>query len=197
VRELSLHIMDVAENGVAAGATLIDIAVAEGRKGNRLEITIKDNGRGIPAPLLEQVLNPFYTTRTTRRVGLGLSLFREASRRCEGDFHIKSREGEGTEVYASFKRDHIDLAPFGDIAGSLTSLIMGNPDVDFVYRHKVDGELFRLDTREVKQELEDVSIQHPDVIRYLADLIRESVAELQSPKVPTSSSREKEKEREE
>lgn len=192
MRELSLHIMDVVENGVAAGATLIDIAVAEDRKENRLKITIKDNGRGIPAHLLEQVLNPFYTTRTTRRVGLGLSLFREASRRCEGDFHIKSREGEGTEVYASFKRDHIDLAPFGDIAGSLTSLIMGNPGVDFVYRHELDGGLFWLDTRELKQELEDVSIQHPDVIRYLANLIRESVAELRGPKAPSSSSGERE-----
>jgi anti-sigma regulatory factor (Ser/Thr protein kinase) len=178
VRELSLHIMDIVENGIAAGATSVDIAVNEDRKGNRLEITIRDNGRGIPASLLEEVLNPFYTTRTTRRVGLGLSLFREASRRCEGDFHIRSGEGEGTEVYASFKRDHIDLAPFGDIAGSLTSLIMGNPDVDFVYRHDVDGESFHLDTRDVKHELEDVPIYHPDVIRYLTRFIRESLAEL-------------------
>jgi hypothetical protein len=178
VRELSLHIMDVVENGIAAGATLIDVTVAERRKENRLEITIKDNGRGIPAHLLEQVLDPFYTTRTTRRVGLGLSLFREASRRCDGDFHIQSGEGEGTEVYASFKRDHIDLAPFGDIAGSLTSLIVGNSGVDFVYRHDVDGELFQLDTRDVKRELEDVPIHHPDVIRYLTRLIRESLTEL-------------------
>jgi hypothetical protein len=170
--------MDVAENGIAAGATLISVAVAEDRKENALRIIIKDNGRGIPADLLERVLNPFYTTRTTRRVGLGLSLFREASRRCEGDFHINSREGEGTEVYASFKRDHIDLAPIGDIAGSLTSLIVGNPGVDFVYRHEVDGESFQLDTRAVKQELEDVPIYDPDVIRYLSRFIRESVAEL-------------------
>lgn len=187
---MSLHIMDVVENGVAAGATLIDIGVAEDRKRNRLEITIKDNGRGIPADLLEQVLNPFYTTRTTRRVGLGLSLFREASRRCEGDFHIKSREGEGTEVYASFKRDHIDLAPFGDIAGSLTSLIMGNPGVDFVYSHDADGELFQLDTRDVKQGLEDVPIHHPDVIQYLTRFIRESLAELRREVTPPPDSRE-------
>jgi anti-sigma regulatory factor (Ser/Thr protein kinase) len=190
VRELSLHIMDVVENGVAAGATLVDIAVAEDRKGNRLEITIKDNGRGIPADLLEQVLNPFYTTRTTRRVGLGLSLFREASRRCEGDFHIQSREGEGTEVYASFKRNHIDLAPFGDIASSLTTLIMGNPGVDFVYSHDVDGELFQLDTRDVKQELEDVPIHHPDVIQYLTRFIRESLAELRREVTPPPDARE-------
>jgi hypothetical protein len=170
--------MDVVENGIAAGATLIDITVAEHREENRVEIRIKDNGRGIPAHLLEQVLNPFYTTRTTRRVGLGLSLFREASRRCEGDFHIQSKEGEGTEVYASFRRDHIDLAPFGDIAGSLTSLIIGNPGVDFAYRHDVDREFFQLDTRDVRQELEDVPIHHPDVIRYLMRFIRDSLTEL-------------------
>jgi anti-sigma regulatory factor (Ser/Thr protein kinase) len=178
VRELSLHIMDLLENSIAAGATLIHIEVSEQRKTNRLEITIKDNGRGIPAHLLKQVVNPFYTTRKTRRGGLGLPLFREASRRCAGDFRIRSEEGEGTEVYASFKRDHVDLAPFGDIAATLTSVIVGNPDVDFVYRHHMDGDVFQLDTRDVKQELKDVPIHHPDVIRFLTRLIRDSLTAL-------------------
>jgi len=172
--------MDIAENGIGAGASLIDIAVREDIKGNRLKIGIKDNGRGIPADLLDHVMDPFYTTRTTRRVGLGLSLFREASKRCEGDFKITSREGEGTEVTASFRLDHIDLAPLGNMAGSLTSLIVGNPQVDFVYTHEVDGKVFRLDTREVKKELEGVDITNPQVILFLGDLIRESLAEIRS-----------------
>jgi hypothetical protein len=113
-------------------------------------------------------------------VGLGLSLFREASKRCEGDFKITSREGEGTEVVASFRLDHIDLAPLGNMAGSLTSLIMGNPHVDFVYTHEVDGKVFRLDTREVKKELEGVEITHPQVIKFLGDLIRESLADMRA-----------------
>jgi len=178
VREMSLHIMDVAENGIGAGASLIQIGVAEDRNANRLTVTIRDNGRGIPADLLDKVMDPFYTTRTTRRVGLGLSLFREASRRCEGTFEIKSREGEGTEVRASFRLDHIDLAPLGDMVGSLTSLIVGNPEVDFVYTHEVDGRVFRLDTREVKQELDGVEITHPEVVRFIGDMVRESLAEI-------------------
>jgi len=178
VREMSLHIMDVAENGIGAGASLIEISVREDGKANRLTVTIRDNGRGIPADILDKVTDPFYTTRTTRRVGLGLSLFREASRRCEGEFAIRSREGEGTEVSASFRLDHIDLAPMGDMVGSLTGLIVGNPQVDFVYIHEVDGQVFKLDTRDVKQELDGVEITHPRVIKFLGDLIRESLADI-------------------
>jgi hypothetical protein len=175
---MSLHIMDVAENGIGAGASLIRIGVAEDRNANRLTITIRDNGRGIPADILDKVTDPFYTTRTTRRVGLGLSLFREASRRCEGSFEINSREREGTEVCASFRLDHIDLAPLGDMVGSLTSLIAGNPEVDFVYTHEVDGRVFRLDTQEVKQELDGVEITHPEVVKFIGDMVRESLAEI-------------------
>jgi anti-sigma regulatory factor (Ser/Thr protein kinase) len=178
VREMSLHIMDIAENGIGAGASIIDIEVTEDRDANLLAVRIRDNGRGIPEDLLDKVTDPFYTTRTTRRVGLGLSLFREASRRCEGEFEIKSREGQGTEVFATFRRDHIDLAPLGDMAGSLTTLIVGSPQVDFVYTHEVDGKVFRLDTREMKQELEGVEITRPEVIKFLGDLIRESLADI-------------------
>lgn len=180
MRELSLHIMDIVENGLSAGADLIQVSVSEASKQNRLRIIIKDNGRGIPADLVEKVLNPFYTTRTTRRVGLGLSLFREAAKRCEGEFNLLSKEGEGTEVSADFRLDHIDRAPLGDMAGTLTSLIMGSPDVDFVYTHDVDGKVFRLDTRDVKRELEGLPINRPEVVRYLGALIRESLAGLKT-----------------
>jgi anti-sigma regulatory factor (Ser/Thr protein kinase) len=179
VRELSLHVMDIVENGVAAGATLIEIGIVEHRKGNRFGMTIKDNGRGIPEDMLDRVIDPFYTTRTTRRVGLGLSLLREAARRCDGDFRMTSKEGEGTKVYASFRLDHIDLAPLGDMAGSMMSLVMGNPDVDFVYTHDVDGKVFRLDTREVKAGLDGLPITHPEVIMYIGDSIRESRGEME------------------
>ena len=180
MRELSLHIMDIVENGLSAGAKLIQISVTEEKKENWLRIMVKDNGRGIPADLMEKVLNPFYTTRTTRRVGLGLSLFREAAKRCEGEFKLTSKEGEGTEVLAAFRLDHIDRAPLGDMAGTLTSLIMGSPDVDFVYTHDVDGKMFRLDTRDVKRELEGLRINHPKVVSYLGAFIRESLADLKT-----------------
>jgi anti-sigma regulatory factor (Ser/Thr protein kinase) len=180
VRELSLHIMDIVENGVAAGATQVHISMIEDTARNLLRISIKDNGRGIPEHRLDQVLDPFYTTRTTRRVGLGLSLFREASRRCDGEFTLRSKEGEGTEVSASFRLDHIDLAPLGDMASSMTSLIMGNPGVDFIYTHERNGRAFQVDTREVRKELEDLPITHPEVIKYIGDSIRESLEEIKT-----------------
>ena len=178
MRELSLHIMDIIENGLGAGADLITLSIVEDKKKNWLKITITDNGSGIPEEMQEKVLDPFFTTRTTRRVGLGLSLIREASRRCNGEFNIKSKEGEGTEVSVSFELNHIDLAPIGNMASSLTALIMGNPDVDFVYTHEVDGNIFHLDTRQVREELEGLPLNHPEVIKYLASVIRESLTDL-------------------
>jgi hypothetical protein len=165
--------MDVAENGLDAGADLIRISVKEDRDADRLEITIADNGRGIPKEKLSRVLDPFYTTRTTRRVGLGLSLFREASRRCEGDLQVRSEEGQGTEVTASFRLSHIDLPPLGDVAGTMAALIAGNGQADFAYTHEVDGRRFELDTRAIREELEDVPLHHPEVIRYVTQTIRE------------------------
>jgi len=173
MRELSLHIMDVVENGINAGATLIRIAVVEDNRSNRLTISIVDNGRGIPEDALPRILDPFYTTRTTRRVGLGLSMFRETSRRCEGDLTIQSEVGKGTEVKAVFRLDHIDLPPLGDMAGTMVSLMAGNEGVDFVYSHSIDAAQFELDTRVLKEELDGVGVNHPKVLRYVAESIRE------------------------
>jgi hypothetical protein len=178
LRELALHIMDLIENGLNAGATLIELMVNEDRSANRLTITIRDNGHGITEKLVNEVMSPFFTTRTTRRVGLGLSLFREASRRCEGSFELKSEEGKGTEVSATFRRNHIDLAPLGDMGSTLSCLIMGNPGVDFLYLHRVDDRTFALDTRQVKVELEGVDINEPEVVQYIGALVNESLLEL-------------------
>lgn len=178
MRELSLHIMDIIENGLAAGANVIRLSIVENRDENCLRITITDNGCGIPEEMIKKVMDPFFTTRTTRRVGLGLSLFREASRRCDGKFNINSKPSEGTEVYASFRLDNIDLPPLGDITGSMTSLIMGNPDVDFIYTHELDGKHFQMDTRQIKKELDGVPINHPEVLQYIASTIKESLEEL-------------------
>jgi hypothetical protein len=170
--------MDIIENGLNGGATLIGLTVIEERKNNWLRITITDNGRGIPEDVLKKVLDPFYTTRVTRRVGLGLSLFREASKRCDGEFSIISEEGKGTQVDATFRLDHIDLPPMGDLASTMTTLIVGNPGVDFVYVHEVEGDTFQLDTRDIRKELDGVEISHPQVVKYIGDTIRESLDEL-------------------
>ncbi|NCO60455.1 MAG: ATP-binding protein [Deltaproteobacteria bacterium CG_4_10_14_3_um_filter_51_14] len=180
MRELALHILDIAENGINAGADLLEILVEESFRDNLLRISVRDNGRGIPKEMIQKVLDPFYTTRTTRRVGLGLSLMKEAAKRCDGDFQLESKEGCGTEVKIIFRRDHIDLAPLGDMTGSMISLIMGNPGVDFIYDHDRDGKRFRLDTREVKKQLDGGDITHPEVIGFLRQFMSEGLAEIKT-----------------
>ena len=152
MKELSLHILDVAENGISAGADIVRVEVDEACAENRFTIIIADNGRGISDDILSDVANPFYTTRTTRRVGLGLSLLESAARRCGGSMRIESAPGKGTRITAEFKYDHIDRAPLGDIVGTMTTLIMGNPDVDFEYCHQINGKQFSVNTRDVKEE---------------------------------------------
>ncbi len=171
MREISLHIIDIAENSLAAGASLISITVTEDSQRNILSVTVNDNGRGIPPEKIKKVLDPFFTTRTTRRVGLGLSLFREASRRCEGKFNIESKESMGTRVSATFRLDHIDLPPMGNLSTGLIGLIMGYPDVDFYFNHTVDGKQFELDTRLIRKELEEVPLNNPAVYTYLKQTI--------------------------
>jgi len=182
MRELSLHILDVAENGITAGGNCIWIEVDEDRKADQLKIVIRDNGRGMPVEKLENIDDPFITTRTTRRVGLGLSLLATAARRCEGTMHVDSKPGKGTEISATFGFNHIDRAPLGDMAATITTLIMGNPGIDFVYSHQIDGNEYRLDTREIRAEMEDLSLSDPIVIHHLAETIRAALKALSSNK---------------
>ena len=179
MRELSLHILDIAENGITAGADCIQILINEDRgQHNLLTIAIEDNGRGMPAEKLQNPTDPFVTTRTTRRVGLGLSLLAAAADRCEGKLEIKTEPGRGTRVEATFRYNHIDRAPMGDMAATITTLIMGNPQVDFVYTHIVDTRDFVLDTRELKEDAQDQSLTDPVLIFHLTQNIRDSLKEL-------------------
>lgn len=183
MKELALHILDIAENGISAGATCVSILVNEDRVENRLTMEIEDNGRGMSPEMLKNVTDPFVTSRTTRRVGLGLSLLQAAAQRCEGDFKIESNPGKGTRVNAFFRYDHIDRAPVGDTAGSLTSLMIANPEVDFIYTHRVDGEDFTLDTTEIRQEMEGFSMSDPSVLILLSKTIRKAVTELRAKRI--------------
>ena len=180
MRELSLHILDVAENGITAGGNCIWIEVDEERNMDQLKIVIRDNGRGMPVEKLENIDDPFITTRTTRRVGLGLSLLAAAAERCDGAMHVDSKPGNGTEITATFSYNHIDRAPLGDMAATITTLIMGNPEIDFVYFHRIDGNEYSLDTREIRAEMEDLSLSDPVVIHHLTETIRSALKALSS-----------------
>ncbi len=183
MRELSLHILDIAENGITAGADCIHILVEEARSDDRLKIVIRDNGRGLPPEKLDKLTDPFVTTRTTRRVGLGLPLLATAAQRCNGVLTVDTKPNKGTEVTATFQYSHIDRAPMGDIAATLTMLIMGNPEIDFVYTHIIDGNDFNLDTREIKKDMHDLSLTDPMVIHHLTDSIRSSLRQLEADEV--------------
>ena len=180
MRELSLHILDIVENGITAGGDCIWIKVDESRKTDELKILIRDNGPGMPAEKMKNINDPFITSRTTRRVGLGLSLLAAAADRCDGAVRVDSQPGKGTEVEATFRHSHIDRAPLGDIAATLTTLIIGHPGIDFVYLHRIDGKDFSLDTREIRSENKDASLSDPVVIHHLTKSIRSALKALAS-----------------
>ncbi len=150
MEDLSLHILDIVENSIGAKASMIKIRVVEDRSQDLLTIEIKDNGQGIDEETVKKVLDPFFTTRTTRKVGLGLPLLRQAARESGGDVEIESKVGRGTRVKATFGYSHIDRKPLGNMKATLTTLIVGNPEVDFIYEHKEDELEYRLDTREIR-----------------------------------------------
>ncbi len=178
MRDLSLHILDVAENGIAAGASLIQITIEEDPAADRLTIALEDNGRGMEPELLAKALDPFVTTRTTRRVGLGLSLFQQSARMAGGDLSIDSTPGVGTKVLAFMSYAHIDRRPMGNMAETLVTLIQGNPDVDFVYTHRKGGREFHFDTRELRVELEEVPINQPEVVALIQENLTSGLNEL-------------------
>ncbi|MFP3980488.1 MAG: ATP-binding protein [Desulfobacterales bacterium] len=173
MKELALHILDVAENGITAGADRICITVKQDPAQNRMEISIADNGRGVPEDVMNRITDPFYTTRTTRRVGLGLSLFENTARRCGGSMTIDSEPGRGTRVTATFVHDHIDRPPLGDMAGTLMTLIYSNPEGDIVYRYQSEGEEIVIDTKAVREQFGNRPITDPQVFRHLMEKIKQ------------------------
>ncbi|MBE7048893.1 MAG: sensor histidine kinase [Ruminococcaceae bacterium] len=179
--EISLHILDIVNNSVRAGADLITLTLLEDKQQNKLSVEIADNGCGMDPDFLRSVTDPFRTTRTTRKVGMGLSLFKAAAETTGGNFSIESEKGKGTTVRAEFVYNHIDRQPLGDMAQTITTVLSGNATIDFVYRHTVDGRKFLLDTREIRQILGDVELSQPEVIVWLSDYITEGLAEIQQP----------------
>jgi len=175
MEDLSLHILDIVENSVTAGAKQVNISIIKDSQRDIMEMIIVDNGRGMDHKMLKNVRDPFVTTRTTRRVGLGISLLERSTVDADGSFDIKSEPGKGTEIKATFKISHIDCKPIGDIGSTMISLILGNPDVDFTYISNFDGEETILNTREIKDELDGVCITDPAVLKLIRDMFTQVV----------------------
>ncbi len=171
--ELSLHILDILENGIEAGATRVELRIEEDLEADRLTIEVIDNGKGMAEETLPRVLDPFFTTRQTRHVGLGLPLFAAAAEWCNGELHVESQVGQGTRVVATFQHSHIDRAPLGDVKSTLLAFLLTERPVDLHYVHRVDGRAFEFDTAELRDELGDVPLTHPAVRRWLGEFIVE------------------------
>ncbi|HBE15200.1 MAG TPA: ATP-binding protein [Ruminococcaceae bacterium] len=174
MRELSLNVMDVAQNSVRAEASVVRITVTESDQDDRLTIEIADNGCGMTQEQVQQVIDPFFTTRTTRKVGLGVPLFKLSAEQTGGSFDIQSEKGVGTTTTASYVKSHVDMTPLGDINSTVKILIQCNPDIDFVYTCTTDNGSFTLDTRELREVLGDVSLDTPDVLEWIANYLEEN-----------------------
>lgn len=173
LRELALHILDLVENSLSAGATRVTIELSEDTRADWLTVRVADNGRGMDAELARRVVDPFFTTRTTRRVGLGLPFLKQAAEMCGGALTIDSAPGVGTTITATCQHSHIDRMPLGDLPTTILSLVVGNPQADFVYRHSVNERVFQFDTRPIKAELGEVALSEPSVIAYLKEALKE------------------------
>ncbi len=172
MKELSLHILDIVSNSITAKATRIVIALAE--RDGLLTLTVEDNGCGMDKDFLARVTDPFTTTRTTRKVGMGLPLLKMAAEQSDGTFFIDSTPDVGTKVVVSFGLTHIDRPPLGDMKATLLTLIQGAPDIDFLYTHEADGKSCRLDLAEVRAELVDVPLNEPEVLAWLGEFLDEN-----------------------
>jgi hypothetical protein len=160
------------QNAIEAGASRVEILIEEDRLADIFRIEIRDNGKGMSQDQITRVMDPFFTTRKTRQVGLGIPLLLDACRRCQGDLRIHSRPGEGTTIEALFRHSHIDRAPLGDMPSVLMTVLFAEKPVDWLYIHRIDGREFQLDTAEIRKELAEVPITHPKLRKWMLDYVR-------------------------
>ncbi|MEG2117272.1 MAG: ATP-binding protein [Clostridia bacterium] len=175
MRELSLNILDIAKNSTKAGSTLIEIEVEIEEVEDLIKITIKDNGCGMTEEFLKTVVDPFSTTRTTRKVGMGIPLFLEACESTGGTFDIASKVNVGTVVVGTLGLSHIDRMPLGNLSDTMTILIMGDAETEFILKLKKAENEFVFDTREVKEILGESDLSSPTVITYLKEFLNENI----------------------
>lgn len=185
MREIALHLLDIAENSIAAQANTIEITVVEDLAEDRLQASVQDNGRGMDADMIARVIDPFTTSRTTRKVGLGIPLFKFAAEACNGSLQILSSPGAGTRLEVEFQHSHIDRMPLGDLSGTILTLITGNPEIHWIFNyryrasHQTSLEEFSFDDQPFKQELGEISLTEPEVIKFFRNYLKTGVEDAQ------------------
>ncbi len=184
MKELALHVLDIAENSVRGEAKHIEIVIGEDLKTNRFTMDINDDGKGIPEEMLKTIRNPFTTTRTHRKVGMGIPFLNDTCLMCGGRLDIESEVGVGTRVHADMEHENIDRPPLGDIASTLINLFSSYPDISFAYRHTYrardweEAQEFSLTTEELNEILEGMPLTTPSVFIWVRDFIRDSISGL-------------------
>jgi hypothetical protein len=186
MREIALHLLDIAENSVAAEAHTITLAVCEDLHHDRLTASVTDDGKGMDAEMAAKVIDPFITSRTTRKVGLGIPLFKAAAEACNGGFSLHSELGKGTRIEVDFQHSHIDRMPLGDLASTLLTLVVAYPDIRWIFHYTaVPGEgvqpaEFTLDTQDILAELGDIPLTEPEVLTFLREMIECGITQAQA-----------------
>ena len=178
MRELADNILDIAQNSISAGASLTTIEVAVSHEKNVVALRFEDDGCGMTPEFVAAVTQPFTTTRKTRKVGLGLPLLQMTARMTDGDFHIESEVGKGTCVSVSFGLDHIDRPPLGDVAGAWFTLVLMNPDTDFLLIYDYDGNRFEFDTRVIRETVAPLALNEPEIAAWIKDCLYQEITQL-------------------
>jgi anti-sigma regulatory factor (Ser/Thr protein kinase) len=178
LEDLSLHILDIVENAVAARAKRIEILVVEEPGKNRLTIEIRDDGIGMDKEMSQKATDPFFTTRSSRRVGLGLSFLAQAAQEADGSLRVESELGKGTRVIASFQYDHIDRKPLGSMVETVMTLLFGNPDLEIFYMHIKEGQSFGVSSSWVKNHFKDRPLVDPEVIQGVERRLKEGLKQI-------------------
>ena len=172
---LDLHIIDITHNSIRAGATQITIEMEDSEARDLLSIKIIDNGCGMPQDMIDAINDRFYSCRKESKIGMGIALLKFHSQLCNGKFYLTSQVGEGTEIYASYQRSHIDLQPKGDLAGCFANFICQYQDINFIIRYITDEDTFELSTADVKEVFEGMNLNDYEIIKNLTELIHENI----------------------
>jgi signal transduction histidine kinase len=178
IEDLCFHIVDVVQNSVTAGADRVEVVIEATRRNDRIRLEICDNGRGMDAETAQLVQDPFYTTKSGKKVGLGIPLMKETALQCDGAFRLTSESGKGTRIRAEYRLSHIDTPPMGPVVDTVFQLIAATPEVNIVFAWITDAGSFRVSTREIREQIGDMSLSHPAVLSFLRDYLRENIHNL-------------------
>lgn len=183
--DLAMHAMDIVQNSIRANATMIEILFSESNSADQLRFSVKDNGSGMEEKTVEKLANPFFTTRTTRKVGLGIPFLKMTSEQTGGNLSVESELGKGTKVEAIYKTDNPDCLPLGDLAGYLVLMLVANPDIHFRFRYAIDNSYFELDTEELKSE-GITELSNPEMAAAIKEYVNENLKRLFAYRTPNS-----------